>query len=290
MPDLPPLEHDEVTTDGTTLHVVKAGPEDGDPIVLLHGFPEFWYGWRDQIGALADAGYRVWVPDQRGYNRSDKPQSIEAYTIDELSRDVLGVIDATGAEAVPLVGHDWGAAVTWFTLLAHPERVNRGVTMNVPHPAVFQEYLPGNLNQMKKSWYMFFFQLPVLPEVLFSAGDWRGLRWFVDTSNREDTFTDADLERYKEAWSRPGAFTGMLNWYRALFQADEGSADPTEMEIQPPTMVVWGVQDAYLHRGMAEDSIQYCAHGRLELVEDATHWVQHERADRVNDLLLEFLD
>lgn len=118
---------------------------------------------------------------------------------------------------------------------------------------------------------MFFFQLPALPERVFRADDWRGLRWFIDTSNREDTFTDADLTRYREAWAHPGAFRGMLNWYQAMFQADGEREGPPGMTVQPPTMHVWGVEDAYLDREMADSSVEYCADGRLELVEDATH-------------------
>jgi pimeloyl-ACP methyl ester carboxylesterase len=254
----------------------------------LHGFPEFWYGWRHQIPAFADAGYRVVVPDQRGYNRSDKPDSIDAYTTDEVAADAVGLLDALGHDRARFVGHDWGAAVLWHVLLAHPERVERAATMNVPHPAVFQEFLSSQPSQLLKSWYMFFFQLPRVPEVAFSAVDWRGLRWFMDTSNREDTFTREDVRRYVEAWSRPGAFTGMLNWYRAVFRAD--GADPPTMTVEPETMLVWGTGDAYLNREMAPESMSYCEDGRLELVEDATHWVQHERPDLVNDLLVAFLD
>jgi pimeloyl-ACP methyl ester carboxylesterase len=287
MPTLPPIEHENVTTNGVRLHVATAGPEDGDPIVLLHGFPEFWYGWRHQLGPLAEAGYRLVVPDQRGYNRSEKPSGVDAYALDELGRDAVGLLDALGHDSARFVGHDWGAAVTWQVLLAHPDRVERAVAMNVPHHAVFQEYLTGRPSQMCKSWYMFFFQLPRVPELVFGADDWRVLRWFVDTSNREDTFTTEDLDRYREAWSRPGAFTGMVNWYRAMFQADT-EAPPT-MTVEPPTMLVWGTQDPYLHREMAPASVDHCRDGRLELFEDATHWVQHECADRVNDLLLEFL-
>jgi pimeloyl-ACP methyl ester carboxylesterase len=290
MEDLLPesATHEMVETNDVQLHTITAGPADGPPVVLLHGFPEFWYGWRSQIPALADAGYRVVVPDQRGYNRSDKPAGIDSYTVDRLTGDAIGLLDAFEYEQARFVGHDWGAAVVWETLLRHPERVDRAVTMNVPHTAVFEEFLPGKPSQLLKSSYMFFFQLPKLPEVALSAGGWRGLRWFIDTSNRADTFTGDDLARYREAWSQPGAFTGMLNWYRALFRGD--APDPPTMTVEPPTMLVWGTQDPYLHREMAPASVDYCENGRLELIEDATHWVHHEVADRVNDLLLEFLE
>jgi len=287
--DLPDsTSHEMVDTNGIRLHTVTAGPDDGEPVVLLHGFPEFWYGWRTQIPALAAAGYRVIVPDQRGYNRSEKPADIDSYTVDTLAADVIGLLDAFGYERAQLVGHDWGAGVTWQALLAHPERIRRAVTMNVPHPVALEAFLRRKPSQLLKSWYMFFFQLPTVPERTWRAADWRLLRWFVDTSNRDDTFTEDTLDRYRDAWSRPGAFTGMLNWYRALFRGDV--EDPPTMTVETPTMLLWGTEDPYLHRGMAEPSIEQCTDGRLEFVDDATHWLHHEVPDRVNSLLLEFLE
>jgi pimeloyl-ACP methyl ester carboxylesterase len=280
-------DHRTIETNGVQLHALVAGPTDGHPIVLLHGFPEFWYGWRHQISALADAGYRVVVPDQRGYNRSEKPAGIAAYAVDELAADAVGVIEALEYESAIFVGHDWGAGVLWQTLLRYPERVDRAVVANVPHPEVFEDYLPGNLRQLLDSWYMFFFQLPWIPERTWSAADWRVLRWFIDTSNNLDTFSGSVLDRYRDAWSRPGAFTGMLNWYRALFRVDV--PEPSSKVVEPPTMVVWGMQDAYLHPRMAEDSFSWCANGRLERFEDATHWVHHEAPERFTDRVLDFL-
>lgn len=277
-----------VETNGVSLHTGIVGPADGLPVVLLHGFPEFWYGWRHQIPALADAGYRVIVPDQRGYNRSEKPTGIGAYTVDTLAADVVGLLDALDYEQAQMVGHDWGAGVLWETLLRYPDRVDRAVPMNLGHPAVTEEFLTGKPSQLLKSWYMFSFQVPKLSEWAYSVGNWRGLRWLMDSSNRGDTFTGADLDRYIEAWSRPGAFTGMLNWYRALFRGEVD--DPQTLTVDAPTMLVWGARDPYLHSGMVEPSIEYCTDGRLELVEDATHWVHHEVPDRVNDLLLDFLE
>ena len=279
------LTHDTVETNGVSLHVVLAGPADGAPVVLLHGFPEFWYGWRHQIPALVDAGYRVVVPDQRGYNRSEKPDGLDGYTADTLGADAVGLLDAFGHEEARFVGHDWGAAVLWDILLRSPERVTQAVTMNVPHPAAFAEYM-GTASQLLKSWYMFAYQLPRVPEAALRFDGWRGMRWFIDTSNREDTFTESDLDRYREAWARPGAVTAMLNWYRALFRRDV--PDPPSWTVTPPTMVVWGLQDPYLRREMAPVSVDQCADGRLEEIEDATHWVHHECSEQVNDLLVDF--
>jgi pimeloyl-ACP methyl ester carboxylesterase len=281
-------ERERYATNGIQLHAITAGPTDGDPVVLLHGFPEFWYGWRNQIPELVDAGYRVIVPDQRGFNRSDKPAGIDAYTIDKPAADALGLLDTLGYDRVNFVGHDWGGAVVWEILLEHPHRVGKAVTMNVPHPSVFREFVLQKPAQLLKSWYMIFFQIPRFPEWLWSADGWRILRWFIDTSNREDTFTGDDLERYREAWSRPGAFTGMLNWYRALTQGS--ASDRSTPVVEPPNLLIWGMDDPYLHRGMARSSIEYCPNGRLETATDATHWIQHEIPDRVNDLVLSYLE
>lgn len=280
-------EHRFIDTGDVSLHVTMAGPGDGEPVVLLHGFPEFWYGWRYQIPVLADAGYRVIAPDQRGYNKSDKPNGIEAYTVDKLAADVSGLLDGLGYDSASFVGHDWGAGVLWQTMLRYPDRVDQGVIINVPHPEVFEELLTSEPRQLLKSYYMFFYQLPRVPEFVLSADGWRGLRWFIDTSNREDVFTDTEIERYREAWERPGAITAMLNWYRALFRGD--ASEPPTTDVTVPTTVVWGTQDPYLVPEMAEASVDYCQQGRLELFEDATHWVQHERSEALNELLIEWL-
>ncbi len=159
-----------IHTNGVRLHVVQHGPVDGPLVILLHGFPEFWYGWRKQIPALAAAGYRVWAPDQRGYNLSDKPTGIDAYTLDQLVADVIGLIDAAGCDKVYLVGHDWGAAVAWWMALKYPQRVIKLVVSNVPHPIVMNRTVRRNFDQLRKSWYIFFFQIPWLPERLIRAG------------------------------------------------------------------------------------------------------------------------
>ena len=276
-----------VATDDVRLHVVTAGPEDGPLAILLHGFPEFWYGFRRQIRPLVEAGYRVWVPDQRGYNLSEKPVGVGAYGLDTLADDAVGLLRAAGRESAVVVGHDWGAAVGWWMATTRPAVVDRLVAINVPHPAVFRRTVSRDPRQLLRSWYMLFFQLPALPEAVFRARDFRAGTAMLRGSSRSGTFTDDDLERYREAWSRPGAVTGMLNWYRALRRAP---ADPPEgARVRPPTLLVWGTGDVALRRTMAPASVELCDDGRLEFVEGASHWVQHEEPDRVNDLLLDFL-
>ena len=162
-------EHKLIATNGITLHAVTAGPEDGPLVLLLHGFPEFWYGWRRQIPALAAAGFRVLAPDQRGYNLSDKPRELSAYRLDALAADALGLIDAAGRERAFVVGHDWGAMVAWWLALVAPQRVERLAILNVPHPYVFRRHLMNDAEQQKRSIYAGFFQLPWLPQSALSA-------------------------------------------------------------------------------------------------------------------------
>ena len=280
------LAHTFVPTNNIQLHVLQAGPEDSSLVILLHGFPEFWYGWRQQIDYLAKTGYRVWAPDQRGYNLSDKPEGIAAYNLDELARDVVGLMDAANQEKVVLVGHDWGAAVAWWVALKYPDRLSKLVILNVPHPLVMQKQLRQNRGQMLKSWYMFFFQIPWLPEKLSRFHNWQPATKALTASSRPDTFSEEDLALYRKAWSQPKAYTSMINWYRAMMQSQP--VTPKSWRITVPTLLIWGAQDMFLGREMAQPSIDMCDNGRLVFIEEASHWVQHEEAAQVNELLTNF--
>lgn len=280
------LEEEYIETNGIRLHVMQAGPKDGKPIVLLHGFPEFWVGWNKQMTALAEAGFRVSVPDQRGYNLSDKPKGVKAYSMNELTADILGLIDALGYDRVYLVGHDWGAAVAWALAIWHPERFHKLAILNVPHPKVMADTVRRDPRQMLKSWYIGFFQLPWIPEVALGSNNAAGLERLLRNSGHAHTFEPADFAEYHKAWSQPGALTGMLNWYRAILR--HPPEFPENPRIRIPTLMIWGVQDAALARWMARPSIDYCDDGQLIFFEDATHWVQHDRAQEVSALLIEF--
>jgi len=281
------LEHKLISTNGIQLHVVQAGPEDGPVVILLHGFPEFWYGWRQQIGYLANVGYRVWAPDQRGYNLSDKPDGIAAYNLDELAKDIVGLIDATGQEKLFLVGHDWGAAVSWWVAAKYPERLSKLVILNVPHHRIMQKQLRENKAQMLKSWYMFMFQIPRLPEMASRARNWQQATNSLVNSSRPGTFSEEDLALYRKAWSQPKAYTSMVNWYRALMQSPPERAESSQISV--PTLLIWGTQDKFLGQELAQPSIDLCDNGRLVFIEEASHWVQHEEPAQVNELLSTFL-
>src|SRR5580693_2542748 len=172
-----------------SLHVVAAGPKVGPVVVLLHGFPEFWYGWHRQIDPLAAAGFRVIVPDQRGYNLTSKPAGVAAYALTELVSDVIAIADQLGQKKIFLAGHDWGAAVAWSAALLHPQRIAKLVVVNVPHPSVMRRFMMKRLRQMLRSWYIFFFQLPYFPESFFSAFHFRVGERSLLRSSRPGTFS-----------------------------------------------------------------------------------------------------
>ncbi|MBW2527002.1 MAG: alpha/beta hydrolase [Deltaproteobacteria bacterium] len=279
-------DQQRIRTNGIELDAILAGPADGPLCILLHGFPEFWYGWRAQIQPLADAGYRVLVPDQRGYNRSDKPRGIGAYRVSELARDVVGLIDAQGRERALLVGHDWGAMVCWWTALQHAERVDRMAVLNVPHPWVMAKTVATSLRQLQKSWYIGFFQIPELPERWLMQDDCAGLARSLRGSSRQGTFSDDDLQRYREAWTQPGAITSMIHWYRAAVRRPPRLSP--DLRVQVPTLILWGAQDRFLSRDMVLPSLDLCDHGELRWFESATHWLQHEQPGEVSARLVEF--
>lgn len=284
--DIPNLEHVILPTNGIRLHLVQGGSRYGTLVILLHGFPEFWYGWRHQIQPLADAGFRVWVPDQRGYNLSDKPKGISSYRLDELARDIIGLIDAAGVDKCYLAGHDWGAAVAWWVALHYPDRLHRLAILNVPHPAVMMKTLFSSFSQLRRSWYMFFFQVPFLAEAILRNNDWEAMVNILVKDSRSGSFSQDDIERYRQAWWHQDAITSMLNWYRAAFQmSPDLSAD---LRIQVPTLMLWGAQDKALSYDMAQPSLDLCDDGELITFENSSHWVQHDEAEAVNKHLVDF--
>jgi pimeloyl-ACP methyl ester carboxylesterase len=281
----PALESLFFQNEGVRLHAVAAGATDAPVAVLLHGFPEFWYGWHQQIAPLAAAGFRVIVPDQRGYNRSSKPRGVRWYALRELTSDVLAIANQLGQQKIFLAGHDWGAAVAWSAALTYPERIAMLAILNVPHPSVMRRYLLSDWRQMRRSWYMFFFQIPFLPEALFSANNFGMGASTLEHSSRAGTFTADDLRQYREAWSQPGALTAMIHWYRAAFRFRAHFADRT---VRVPTRILWGERDRFLAFEMAKASLRYCSNGEVISFPEASHWLQHEEPARVAELLIEF--
>ena len=268
------------------LHYVQAG--DGPLVILLHGFPEFWYSWRHQIQALAAAGLRVVAPDMRGYNLSSRPHPVAAYRSDRLAADVRELIHERGAHSARLAGHDWGAAVAWVTAMNHPDAVQRLAILNLPH---IRRLMRGLLDprQLARSWYMLFFQLPWLPERMAPTANWAALRRGLRRDPCPGAFTEQDIERYVEAWAQPGAARAMINYYRAAFRQAPWRAQSRIRPIAAPTLVIFGERDRYLRHQLAEP--YPCDVPNLQRVvrlPEASHWVQNDQPGRVNELLIDF--
>ena len=294
-PNLPPRSADTVTgllpDDGielregyaevgdVKLHYVEAG--DGPLVVLLHGFPEFWYGWRLQIAPLAAAGFRVVAPDTRGINLSSRPGGVAAYYADKLAADIRGLIHERGAESALVVGHDWGGTIAWTMAMNHPEVVDRLAILNAAHPRRFNKGL-RNPRQAARTWYLFYFQTPGLPERHVRAGDWKFLKHFL--RDAQPPYTQEEMDRYVEAWSQPGAATAMTNYYRGATRHS-----PKIQTVSAPTLVIWGQRDRYLGPDLAEpDRADVPNLDRVERLSNASHWVHHDEAERVTKLLIDF--
>lgn len=260
-----------------------AGPEDGPLVLLLHGFPQSSYEWRHQMPVLAGMGFRAVAPDQRGYSPGARPAGVEAYAMPRLVADVVGMADALGADRFHLVGHDWGAAVTWFAALAHPDRVVSIVPVSVPHPLAFARALadPGGA-QAGMSSYMEVFRSDSA-EAMFLRDDARTLREIYAGAG----LSSADIDEYVELLSEPGALTGALNWYRAMNLGTAGGGAPIRM----PTTFVWSTADVALGREGAELTEEFVEGPyRFEVLEGVSHWVPEEAADALNRILREHLD
>jgi pimeloyl-ACP methyl ester carboxylesterase len=282
-----PWTHREAVVNQVRLHYVEAGA--GPLVVLLHGFPEFWYSWRHQIPALAQGGFHVVAPDLRGYNESDKPIGVRNYRLPVLVGDVVALIESFGAGRAFVVGHDWGGVIAWVLAMRRPDVVERLVTLNAPHPAAYYRELWRNPRQWLRSWYILLFQLPWLPEWMLRRGNYALLqRMLQGPVTRPGAFSDEDVERYRRALEQPGARTAIVNYYRALVRHGRG-VPRTFPPIAAPTLVLWGERDAYLGVGLTRGLDRWVPHLRVERLPDAGHWLQVERPDEVNRHLLAFL-
>jgi pimeloyl-ACP methyl ester carboxylesterase len=303
LPGPPPcvVHHRFATVNGVRLHYVEAGPADvqtatakgmasgSAPLCLaLHGFPEFWYSWRRQIGPLAAAGFRVLAPDLRGYNLSAKPRGVAAYRPEALTADVAALVRHAGEASAAVVGHDWGGVLAWLLPRHHPGVVSRRVILNAPHPAALRRELRRGFDQRLRSWYVLFFQLPLLPEAAIRAGNFALLRRMLHRQPlRPGAFTDGDVIAYRDALARPGALTAALNWYRAAFRRRFQTAD--DAPCATPTLVLWGECDPYLGPRLTEGLERWAPGVRVERIPDASHWLQNDAPERVNALMIDFL-
>jgi epoxide hydrolase 4 len=273
--------------DGLRLHAVEAGPQDGPLALLLHGFPDCWYGWAGQIPLLARMGYRVVALDQRGYNLSDKPRQVAAYGLDRLTADLLAVLRDLGREKATVIGHDWGGVVAWRLAMDHPEVVERLVILNAPHPRAMAREMSRGWGQRLRSAYAFFFQLPWLPEALLSLSPQATARlFFRHLGTRSHVFSGEDLQVLAAALAQPGAVTAGLNWYRAAVRFPPARRTA---EIRRPTLVLWGTADPALGVELTEGLSEWVPGLWLRYFPGVGHWVHWEAAAGVNEQLAAFL-
>ena len=285
-----PLSYRTITVNDVDLQVsvTNVGGTMGLAL-LLHGFPELAFSWRYQIQALADAGYEVWAPDLRGYRDSSKPPNVSDYAIDRLLDDVAALIDESGRDDVTLVGHDWGAAQAWMFAIRRVRPLHRLVIMNVPHPACMRREL-RSFRQLRKSWYIFFFQIPWLPEKVLCARRAQAVadafeKMAVDTSRFPASVTDV----YREAALRPPAMRSMLNYYRAALRGARSAAREELPEIDTPTLMVWGLEDTALSKETTDGTDEHVTDLTLRFLPGVSHWVQQEAPEVVNAMLLAWL-
>ncbi|HYW03436.1 MAG TPA: alpha/beta hydrolase [Gammaproteobacteria bacterium] len=283
------IETTFVEANGLTFEVETCG--SGDRLALcLHGFPELAHSWRHQLPLLARLGYTAWAPNLRGYGRSSRPARRADYALEHLLADVAGLIDAAGKSSTLLLGHDWGGMLAWMFALRRMRPLERLIVMNIPHPLLFVRGL-DRWSQRLKSWYILWFQVPRLPELLLGMGRARPIAEILRRSAVDPArFPDEVLEVYREAARQPGAITAMLNWYRANFDLTGGrlteqDREALETRLQTPTLMIWGEQDIALAK--------YLTYGTGELVEDFTlrylprvgHFVQQEAPETVNAII-----
>jgi len=277
-------QHGDITTNGVQLHYVTQG--EGPLMLMLHGFPEFWYSWRHQIPEFASY-FKVVALDLRGYNDSDKPQNQSAYVMDEFVRDVEGVIKGLGYDKCVLVGHDWGGAIAWNFAYTYPERVERLIILNLPHPAKFSQGL-RTPQQLLRSAYVFLFQLPWLPELLLQSSDYQPIETaFKGMAVDKSAFTPADIEAYKNAAAKRGALTAMLNYYRNFFQ--QGMLNESWSVLEMPTLMIWGENDMALGKELTYGTEAYVRNLQIKYIPNCSHWVQQEQPVLVNHYMREFL-
>lgn len=291
MSKVPVLKDAYIEVNGVRLHYVSAG--DGTLMLFLHGFPEFWYAWRNQLQEFGRDHLAI-APDMRGYNLSEKPAEPKAYGIRALVEDVRGLADHFSPQRkFVLVAHDWGGAVAWAFAIRYPELLDRLVIINAPHPGIFATLLASNVEQQEASRYMTGFRRPDAEATLSADGYARLLNTVLRDGLKSGAFNDADKAAYLQAWSQPGALTGGLNYYRAnqWVTPAGGSAglDAAKLTVKVATLVIWGEADTALTLDNLEGLETYVPALIVRRIPDATHWVVHEKPDAVNGLIRAFL-
>jgi pimeloyl-ACP methyl ester carboxylesterase len=289
------FEGNYASVNGVRLHFASAGEASRPLILFLHGFPEFWYAWKRQLAEFGASHFAV-APDMRGYNLSSKPDDVSAYAVKHLVEDVRDLVRELGCSGrFTLVGHDWGGAVAWAFAIAHPALLERLVIINAPHPGVFARELHDNPAQQQASQYMLWFRTPEVETALAADNCALLVRALTETA-APGTFSEVDLDAYRIAWSKPGALTGGLNYYRAARMGPPAPGEPAasflaagELRVAVPTLVIWGERDHALLPGNLNGLDAFVPDLRIERIPEGSHWVVHEKPQEVNCLLRLFI-
>ena len=293
------FQHKYAAVNGVRLHYAQAGK--GPLMLFLHGFPEFWYEWKNQLTEFS-RDHRAVAPDMRGYNLSSKPSEVEQYQVRLLVEDVRSLAEHLGAakgKKFTLVAHDWGGAIAWAYAIAHPETLDRLVIINAPHPGIFQRELRENPAQQKASGYMLMFRSPQAEQTLSANNYGMLVNIVLGEGLKQGRFTEEDKKMYIDAWSQPGALTGGLNYYRAARvgpPSPDGEAasgnfapDPSALTVKVPTLVIWGEKDTALLTGNLDGLDKFVPQLTVKRIADGTHWVIHEQPALINRYIREFI-
>jgi len=285
-----PIEIQTIAHQHIQLETRVAGPAEGAVVILLHGFPECWHIWQQQLHYLSDKGYRVYAPNLRGYGLSSKPSQLADYELGELVLDIEAIRQHSGVEKIHLVGHDWGGALAWHYAQQFAERTQSLSILNCPHPLAFIQCIKRQPFQLLKSWYMFFFQLPCLPERLLALHDHFFLKTIIQRTSAS-SYSASMMNHLATHWQQAGALTAMINYYRANFRLIFSKERPlakglSNAKIACPAQILWGEKDTFLCKELAEKSLTFTTNATLITYPNATHWLAVDEPDAINQQLL----
>lgn len=277
------MKKEKIKLNEVSLSVITAGPKEGRPVIVLHGFPERAESWMNQIELLSKQGFFVIAPVLRGYGDSDHPESIKNYSLEKIGHDIVELMDHFKISKSFIIGHDWGCAVSWYLISFFQERFEKAILLNAPHWEVFRRHLLSNPKQLLKSWYILAIQLPFLPEWLISLKNYSLFAETVAKSSVRRAYPKDELEALKKEWNEKDSMSSMLNWYRAAKYSPKTNS---KREIDIPVTLVWGERDPFVSQAMGQESLEYCKNGELVVFKNVGHWPHYECKEELNALIL----
>lgn len=281
------INHDFVEVDNVTIHLAHYGSDSGKLMLFLHGYPENWYAWKKQLLYFGSKGFKAVAIDQRGYNRSSKPKYIHDFRIDVLAIDIFKIIrHHFNRKTAIVIGHDWGANVAWWTALRFPQIVEKLIIINVPHPLVMKKTMNNNFRQMLSSWYIYFYQIPIIPELIMSFNHGLLLASMITSSANKNAFDRKTISYYRNSWSK-ATVTSMINWYRGMKLGSDKKL--RSIKVKPEVLVLWGLNDRFIRKENIKPSLNLCKNATCKVYPNNTHWVIHEAGDKVNKKIFTFI-